>query len=88
MELPINTLVIILIGVIVLAAIIIGVILPAAGGAGAAANRGDYTLVCNEWGVKDCDTGFYNLNKDRIEKIVSCSGYDSCKSKCRGSGFC
>lgn len=88
MELPMNVLVIILLGVIVVIAVVVGIIVPASSGANTASQRAEFTLTCNEWAAKKCSEEYFDANKDRIEKVANCQGYELCKGKCSSSGLC
>lgn len=88
MELPMNVLVVLAIVLIVLIAVIVGVINPARLGLFSVSNATDSTLVCNEWGAKKCGSGFFDLNRDRIESTLRCEDFDTCKGNCTARGLC
>ncbi len=88
MELPVNTLIILAIGIIVLLAVFVGIILPSRSGGDEASKRTDFTLLCNKWAIDDCGEGFYGSNEESIKKVADCSDFSSCRSKCERAGLC
>ncbi len=88
MELPISVLVVLVLGIIVVIAIVVGIILPSGSGLGAANGRAEFTVACSEWGAKKCARDYFDANQGKIEKAVSCQGYDACQTKCFLSGLC